>query len=35
MSVLFPLCVQNGDGFVDEARLKKIVNIINEGIRKM
>lgn len=33
--MLFPLCVQKGDGFVDEARLKKIVNVINEGIQKM
>lgn len=34
MSVHFALCAQKGDGFVDEARLEKIVNIINEEIRK-
>lgn len=34
MSVIFPLCVQKGDGFVDETSLGKIVNIINEEIRK-
>lgn len=34
MSVFFPLCVQKGDGFVDEASLGKIVNIISEKIRK-
>lgn len=34
MSVLFPLCVQQGDGFVDEAKMQKIVNIIDEEIRK-
>lgn len=33
MSVVFPICAQRGDGFVDEARLQKIVNVINE-IRK-
>lgn len=34
MSLLFPLCAQKGDGFVDEARLQKIVSIIDEEIRK-
>nr|XP_054367528.1 selenoprotein V [Mirounga angustirostris] len=34
MSTLFLLCVQKGDGFVDEARLQKIMSIIEEEISK-
>lgn len=34
MSVLFSLLAQKGDGFVDEARLQKIMNVIEEEVRK-
>lgn len=34
MSVLFLLCAQKGDGFVDEAGLQKIFSIIEEEISK-
>lgn len=33
-SVLFPFCAQNGDGFVDEAKLQTIVNLLNEEFKK-
>ena len=35
MSVLFPFCAQNGDGFVDEAKLQTIVNLLNEVFNKI
>jgi hypothetical protein len=34
MSGLSPLNAQKGDGFVDEVRLKKIVGIINEELKR-
>ena len=34
MSVLFPFCAQNGDGFVDEVKLQTIVNLLNEELKK-